>query len=371
MKSIAIFYKSEKKDEKNTQCKNELHLNIWKVYRGKISLKPVYYLDFGLKVKFEMNKICIYVPFEIEHDDKVDKGKLIMDNRSLLGAIFNDDMLPEPCLNPCFCKVSYNNCEQGDKGPFYLYQLGDNNIKFESFKSENGVGTYIKISIDGCPEKNISEFVDEKVYIRFRVMVKDEKQFVITEHISNDLIQAAFSMTDLFDLRFNETREIDGKILEKMRTDEYLQMVFGKIHVFYIADTREDVINGSSIKIDSRLLEENHWCNYEPDNSLKHTHYIAHHWKKAEKEKQPIRNASIFFSTKYPKIDKWRLFAYFGVIVFLGWLGSMLSFAPMQLPHNLWDTIKGTVVLILVLWVIFFVIKVNYEYSSFKFLRKR
>lgn len=71
----------------------------------------------------------------------------------------------------------------------------------------------------------------------------------ITEHVSNDLLQAAFSQTDLFDLRFNEKREIDGKILEKMKSDGFKPLNFDKVHVFYIADTREDVENESSLKL--------------------------------------------------------------------------------------------------------------------------
>lgn len=105
----------------------------------------------------------------------------------------------------------------------------------------------------------------------------------ITEHVSNDLLQAAFSQTDLFDLRFNEKREIDGKILEKMKSDGFKPLNFDKVHVFYIADTREDVENESSLKIDSRLLEKLHWESYEPENKLRNTHYVAHHWRKRRK----------------------------------------------------------------------------------------
>lgn len=158
--------------------------------------------------------------------------------------------------------------------------------------------------------------------------MSDNHQFRITESISNDLIQAAFSRTDLFNLRINELREIDGKVLERMKTDRFSIMSFKKVHVFYITDTRESVVNGSSLKVDTRLLEKDHWKKYEPANSLHDTHYVAHHWKRRRKDdnNENIRCFSIFFSTQYPRLSGWRFLAYFSVVILLGWTGSMLSF---------------------------------------------
>ena len=205
-----------------------------------------------------------------------------------------------------------------------------------------------------------------------RLFVENNSKFVITEHVSNDLLQAAFSQTDLFDLRFNEKREIDGKVLEKMKTEKFEPMQFNKIHVFYIADTRENVENGSSLKIDSRLLEKEHWLNYEPENKLHNTNYVAHHWRK--KESKSFSDASVFFITKYPNIDIWRLMSYFSVIIILGWMGSMLSFTinDIKFDVNNWSTwIRPTLVGLLILFIVGLVIKNNFGIKSIQIFRKR
>lgn len=302
MKSFAIYHKTHEDISNNKllrqvcddwQTKSskdleafsdvgELHINIWKVNNGDIRLHPVFYLDLGIKISFKCEKIRIFVPFVTRKEKQSDLCKTIMEQRELLCAIFNDEMLHTPQKNVCFCKVQSLTNEQ----EFYLYQLASDNIEFEKYEEEGKqVGTYITLTIKGNPanDEDPEQFIDKRLYVRIRLLVDDNSKFAITEHVSNDLLQAAFSQTDLFDLRFNEKREIDGKVLEKMKEDKFEPMVFDKVHVFYIADTREDVENGSSLKIDSRLLEKKHWLTYEPQNKLHNTHYIAHHWRKRRK----------------------------------------------------------------------------------------
>ena len=98
--------------------------------------------------------------------------------------------------------------------------------------------------------------------------------------------------------------------------------------MYSTSQTPESVVNGSSLKVDTRLLEKDHWKKYEPANSLHDTHYVAHHWKRRRKDdnNENIRCFSIFFSTQYPRLSGWRFLAYFSVVILLGWTGSMLSF---------------------------------------------
>lgn len=400
MKSIAIYYKvkeeektSPKSDsnlEENEECSKmvktwkpiesvdiekypdvgEVHVNVWKVYKGKLFLDPIYYMDFGIKVSFKVEQIRLYVPFMVDKDRKIDLCSQLMNNRALLSAVFNDEMLPDPCPNSCYCHVE----NQISKRDFFLYQIGDDNIEYKDFTDENG--TYLTIKINGYPDETKKEsYKDKTLYVRFRLCIVKNNQIAISEHISNDLIQAAFSITDLFDLRFNEIREINPKIQEKMNTDGFERLLFDKLHVFYIADTREDVENCSSLKIDSRLLEKDHWVKYEPENALVYTHFIAHHWRKRRKNfDQPIRDASVFFSTRYPKLDGFRLLAYLFVVVLLGWAGSMLTFKFHEITCTLEQyksLLRPIAIVIMILYVLGIAIKNNIGYQCMKIFRKR
>lgn len=393
MKSFAIYYKVDENYKDESLCKNkvfnseveskeleqyadvgELHMNIWKVNQGGIRLHPVFYVDLGVKVSFKCESIRLYVPFKTKATQQSDLCKTIMENRDLLCAVFNDEMLPEPQPNPCFCKV----INLTDDRDFFLYQLGADNIKYEADSVNNiQVGTYISLTLNGNPtnEDDPKKYKDEQRYVRIRLCVEENDKFAITEHISNDLIQAAFSLTDLFDIRINEKRELDGKILERMKTDGYQQLLFDKVHIFYIADTREDVENESSLKIDSRLLEKNHWLSYEPINSLHNTHFVAHHWRKRRKDKKrPFTDASVFFSTKYPNVDFLRLFSYFAVVVIFGWIGSMLSFKFNEIIFNLdnWKSwIRPGFIVVLFSLIMWLVAKANFGCEMFKIYRKR
>lgn len=398
MRSFAIYYKlrddledqelsSSLKDENGTYSNpikskdlekypdvGELHVNVWKVNHGRMKLHPVFYLDLGIKLSFKCEQVRIFVPFVAKKEKIQDLCKSIMDCRELLCAVFNDEMLPTPQTNTCFCKVE----SQTNKCSFFLYQLASDNITYEEYKEgDRQVGTYITLSIKGNPNnlENLDGYKEQQLYVRLRLFVEDNSEFVVTEHVSNDLLQAAFSQVDLFDLRFNEKREIDGKVLEKMKTDHFEPMRFDKVHVFYIADTREEVENESALKIDSRLLEKQHWLSYEPKNNLQNTHYVAHHWRKRRKENQPpFGDASVFFSTKYPNIDLWRLASYFIVVVLLGWLGSMLSFELPTLYNGdcEWKNwVRPVLVGFLFLFIIGLAIKVNFGITQFKIFRKR
>ena len=402
MKSLAIYYKlrsetqsgthqaeqnehktekqsdtsSDKAQERRKNSKDELHLNIWKVSEGRILLESCFYMDIGLKVSFTYESVRLYLPFTVVKQDSIDLCKTVMENRELLCAIFNDEMLPNPQTNPCFCKVTRqmggNITSQENSGHFFLYQVDDNNIKIEDEVQGEKKGTWVTVTMNGNPtdDDNITNYQNDQLYIRIRLKVADKKQFRITESISNDLVQAAFSRTDLFDLRINELREIDGKVLERMKTDGFTIMAFDKVHVFYITETRETVVNGSSLKVDSRLLEKGHWEKYEPKNTLHNTHYVAHHWKRRRKdEEENIRSFSVFFSTQYPCLSWWRLFAYLSVVILLGWIGSMLSF---DISDNTCEfRIKSVMVIIFLAVIVTFLIRENIGIQMMKIFRKR
>lgn len=272
MRSIALYIDNDQKNsQQNTEendVKEELHINIWKVQQGSLIPKPKLYIDFGIMTTFKTKKMYLYLPFQIV-GRPIDLGKKLQENREMLCTVFNDNLMSETCENNCYSDVK---ASQGNE--FYLFQLGSENIKVEKWDEEGEKdGTFLTILREGWYDNSHNEKNEEaKVYMRFRIEVKDIKEIVYSEFVSNDLLQAAFSKIDLYDIRINETREIHPKIREKMSNEAYKLCTFSKIHLFYMADSREKVENESSLKSDSRILEEGKWSYYEPKNDLMQSH---------------------------------------------------------------------------------------------------
>lgn len=335
MKSLVLYCKSIPKDAlcntmdgKAPQYNNtvEFHINLWKAKNGVVKIMPNLIFDFGIKFESTITELCIFLPFRISKELGVeDLGKCLSTNRDLLNAVFNEDMICQSASNHCFSRITNNtNCSEQES--FYIYHLGEDNYKVEDYTEDSKVkGTYLTINISGNPS-NEEKTPTEKYYVRFRVYVENISEIVRTEILSNDLLQAAFSRMDLFDIRLNEKREIPSKVEEKMKKQQFKLCTFNKLHFFYIVDTHESIDNGIDIRKDSRLLENEQWSEYEPQSNIADVNYIAHHWKKTEDDK-PISHFSLFFSTIYPRLSVVRLAAYFSIVIILGWTGSMLSFS--------------------------------------------
>lgn len=361
---------AENQAQKQTGVKDELHINIWKIQQGHLRLKPKLYIDFGIKTTFRTDKMCLYLPFQIVGKPQ-DLGKKLQDNRDMLCTVFNENLLNETQSNNCYTRISPS--DNSDFSSFYLFQLGSENITIENEGNENG--TYINIERNGWYDNHDNheeaDFDDKLVYMRFRVEVEEIKEIVRSEFVSNDLFQAAFSKVDLYDIRVNETREIHPKVCEKMRSKGFVLCKFKKIHLFYMADSREKVENESSIKSDSRILEEGKWMDYEPSNDLHHTIFLAHHWKKRRKDdEKPIDRFSLFFSTIYPHMHWAHLVAFLCVVIFSGWAGGMLEFNFCEIGND-WKTwARPAIVTMIIVFVIIYALVLNYG-SIVKIFRKR
>lgn len=391
MKSLVLYcnYSKEKKEFEGKQevdtCrlpdKNnvEFHINLWKIKNGVIRITPSLIFDFGIKFSNDITELCLFLPFRVpSHNGVKDLGECLSTNRDLLNAVFNEDMICQSADNHCFYKVSSNSAIGKQKDPFFIYQLGEENVKLEEY-SENSVvkGSFLFISINGTPSGEQAE-KPMQYYVRFRVNVEDINEIVRTEILSNDLLQAAFSRMDLFDIRLNEQREIPSKVDEKMKKHQFELCTFNKLHFFYIVDTHEAIDNGVDVRKDSRLLENEQWKEYEPQSNIKGLNYIAYHWKKTPtiESEGKFRHFNLFFSTIYPKLSSVRLLAYFSIIVLLGWLGSMLTFSLKDLQscnnNTVWSFhwICPIIVVGLFLFLVFYILKTNTVVSCFKVRRK-
>ena len=354
----------------------EFHINLWKVKNGVVRVMPNLIFDFGIKFNSRITELCLFLPFCISKKLGVkDLGKCLSTNRNLLNAVFNEDMIYQSANNHCFSKITNNNTTGTDSSSFFIYHLGEDNFKIENYTEESEVkGTYLTININGNPSNN-NEIINEKYYVRFRVYVENVKEIVRTEILSNDLLQAAFSRMDLFDIRLNEKREIPSKVEEKMKKEQFELCSFNKLHFFYIVDTHETIDNGIDIRKDSRLLENEQWIDYEPNSNIVNVNYIAHHWKKKQEGEKPISHFSLFFTTIYPRLSIVRLTAYFSVVIMLGWIGSMLSFSFHELFNNsmfpLWvKWCKPVIILVILMALFIYIAKSNFILLMIKLRRK-
>lgn len=368
MKSIVLYGKlKEGANIANDYC-TEIHVNIWKVKKSKaLCINEHIYFDFGIMFPACLDNVCLYIPFEIKDKKVYDLGNILISDVALLSAVFNESMRSQSAQNACYTKIHYRD-DTNDERDFNIYKIGQQNVKVWDFKEDdksNPSGSFVNINIVDSPQEQQAE--NTKYYIRFRVEAKEKADVTKSMHVSNNLLQAAFSMTDIYDLRINESREIDVKVKEEMvDQNHYTQCVFDKVHVFYMAEAKEHIDNRSTISLDSRILETKLWEKYEPETNVDNIVYIANHWKRRRKEgEKPIKKFSLFFSTIYPKVYLFRLLVYCATVILLGWMGSMLCF-------GFWDVVDGkvpyrklTIITILVILITGYIIYINFVAKFF------
>lgn len=350
--------KDSGKESDATNMQPELHINIWKFNAGPLDLKSKFVIDFGIKASFSFEKIKIFLPFQLDKNKPwEDLGERVCNNNDLLCAIFNEDLSSSKEANNCFYTIM--NLKDGKREEFKFYILGQSNVKIEECKKP--LGTWMTISIINT---NLELERDAQYYVRFRIELRAYKQFAIRRTISNDLLQAAFSKLDLYDIRINEYRNLDKKVKEVYYSLGYDFIAFRRIHIFYIANTKVSIDNWNINKNDSRIIEPRLWNTYEPFKNYKQSKvFLAHHWKLGN-DKEPIKQLNLFYTAKYPQIQGWTLISYLLVVIILGCIGSWLSTCNSVIPTAL-DLIKpylliGAIIYLLIwlLWSFRFNIKV-------------
>lgn len=375
MKSFVFSYKIREGAQASTDINlAEAHVNIWKVHVGTIFSSVKLFYDFGLKINPNIGDVCLFIPFEIQEKGKdFDLARKLKDSNQLLCTVFNKDLKSDSSPTDCFSRVV-----DSDKSEiFCIYQLGANKFEVEPVKigekgKEKIIGTLLKIHLQDCPSQSGVCKPETPIYIRFRIEPKRVSDAVKSEHISNDFLQDAFSELDLFDFRLNEQRDVHTEAVDKMKGDGFSFLEFTMVHLFFMAETKETVQNGSALKSDSRLLEKELWHHYIP-NGAKDTHYIAHHWKKRKTKtkevdgkeveyQEPFKDYRIFFTSLYPKTNWIRLFVYLSVMVILSWAGSMLSFSVMGVLNVSINQIWKVVILgVMAGFALLFFIVTNYR----------
>ena len=400
MKSIGLFWSNN--DSKEKKCEtcpysqqettNQPHslkdenetfdfqINLWNskvrnVATGKVTRFRA--IDFGVVCPLSTRTLIFLFPFEVKHNDFQDLVKCLSLDTDLLCTVFNDDL--RSSSEPSKSYHTIDGISDNSDVHYLMYELSKENIKDLNYDSQLNL-TQITISIN-------SIFDDEKhsayrLFLRFRIKLHSFDAFAKKKDVSNDWLQSAFSSTYMFDVRLNDVRELSKKRKELVEHQGYQLPEFRKVHFFYMTDSEEIVENGSSIKLDRRLLENDRWHSYLGDNLEFTTENVAHHWKKKEESKlsvkevaieennttqvkvtqtkSTIKNFSIFFKTEFSDIRKARVFGYLVLIIILGIISSsavalISSFLPDNFYHEwvMWLLI----IAILVLGAYFSIIK--------------
>jgi hypothetical protein len=372
MRSIGFFWKDHKDKRQVNNCEScpykiddavnpkvdehpnvdnsfVLQINLWNTRVKKVAGKNSMIfkaIDFGIVCPLSTSEIAILFPFKIVQNDFQDLVKCLSIDTDLLCTVFNEDLksISEP-------DKSYHAIEC-EKFKYLMYELSNDNIAEIKYDCQTDT-TLVVLKINSNFDTSI--FKDYKLFLRFRIKMHDFKCFALKKEISNDWLQAAFSSSYMFDIRVNDVRELSKKKKEFVEFEGFRLPVFSKIHFFYMADSEETVENGSSLKLDSRLLENSRWHSYL-GNGLEFTSTnIAHHWKKSSKMilrpkninlndsqgkigfelyRPEIMDFSLFFKTEFSEPRRKRIMLYLFIIILLGIISSSIVSVTEYFTHK-------------------------------------
>lgn len=312
MNSIGILYttKQSKAPRESVEVNADLHINFWKLPTESKNYNR--FIDIGVMV-YEMgddiDALYFYLPFVVKVEDLEDLGKpLSHDN--LLCVLFGADY---EIRNNISTSYTYADTQTEGKHSFWMYQLEKPNFHTEQKQS----GTIVKISIKTHPNNSavIKEGKGKKdstkynLYVRFRVNNLTDKKQYVTESISNDFLQSAFSRTEMVDLYVNEKRDFDKSDYQDLSNiGSFFQ--FSKFHFFFVGSTQEEAIYGHTAHKDSRLLDAKKWEKYIGNHNPKSKMCIAYHWNvDVSKGRSKVFVRTIYSSPNLWKISKYTAYA--------------------------------------------------------------
>lgn len=332
-----------------TPFQSDIHINLWK------DSNKNYSLDFGIKLydvdyshQKGLDSICIFVPFKCDAFQIEDLGKLI-NTCSEISTIFNESYKMES--GPDMSSLTKFTNEDDS---FYLFELGDQNIRPEYKKSLNG--TFITLSVPIPAALLYNTF---NLYVRFRIKVNTPEAISFLKHdeqIANNFLQAAFSRMELYDFRLNDTRNTEDKVYQELITNQgYKLLEMRKVHFFFMTGAKDHVGNGNIDRMDTRMLEIEKWTKYKGEK-FEHP-LVAYHWKRKrdeQKANQIVHSFEAFFRNTCNSIN-WFLFcSYVVFLVAIGTTGSLLSTINFSLVIN-WTAVIGNVIMYIVFIVLYII----------------
>lgn len=347
----------------------DLHLNLWKCsnseYMFDIGLM-LYDIDYvsGDDKQHNFESLVIYLPYQCQLNDIQDLGKRLNDNSESVSTIFNEFYPQVSGPEMSSMKKYYRKADEIKKKEdpskdvlsFYLYALGDNDIKI--LPTEGVPGTFIKLSVAISNEMKQEKF---NLYVRFRINIKsaDGIRFLKhDEHISNNVLQAAFSRMELYDCRFNDIRDTNDKVYQELTDSKRLNsslLLMRKVHFFFMSDAKDHIANGNMERMDTRMLEIEKWNKYI-GNESSHP-YVAYHWKKSpnkEDRETFFSSFEVFFRDTCDNRNPLLIIAYILFALAIGTTGSLLSTIDFTKNINVYGILANVltyILCIIIIWV--------------------
>lgn len=310
MNSIGIY------SNDNSKLDIELHINIWHTVKKKNLFKKIKnlfsnifcfvdevnaysnYLEFGFKLKNNIQELCIYLPLNITSDDIEDKIINLKNDIDLSEALFNrnidvstDDGKPT--------KIKFD----GDTDGINYISLNKKNYSLEIEKA----GVLIKVKMP-------TDLQGETLYYRFRI--NKLSNFIEEQLHNNSLFDGYEDNRAILSLNINQIRKIPSEIRDKIPKDK----IFSKTIFFLLTDENTD-IRFTSNSIDStRILENNIWNKYVSLNNTEKV--VAYQWGEYNgKHSKYMLLLKLGYRSK--KFTTYILMIV--VILFFGSLGGMLG----------------------------------------------
>ena len=258
--SMLVATKINNSDDKSFfEC--DLHVNLWKNSFTDYSLDLGTMLyDVECRNNMELNSLCVFFPFKCDKSSIEDLGCKLK-TRENVSTLFNDSYKMESGPDKSSMNKFTKDKDKDEKDTFYVFELGDCNIKSEYNESFNG--TFLTLSVpipDGLKQTKFN------LYVRFRVNISSKegvKFLKYDEQISNNFLQAAFSRMELYDLRLNDIRNTDDKVFQELTSAKGYKLVeMRKVHFFFMTGAKDHVVNGNIDRMDTRMLEIEKWEDY-------------------------------------------------------------------------------------------------------------
>ncbi len=261
MNSFSIWSKNYNKNDSLDIC---LHINFWNLKKEKKSC--AYYIDFGIMVNdiTKVESVYLFCPFKISEDCFEDLGEKISKDVKLLNAIFNENYSIKNFENEKFHDIIDSN----NKSTFILYSIGQDERTIK--EKYNGTILEFKINKFDRFEEN------KKYYIRFRLCTQKLNDIIYHYNNSNIFFENAYWITELFDFRMNEKRNLEPQLLKDMELISNLKIL--KTHLLIMKSSNDVLTFVSSQNEISRILENDLWSNYI-DFSHLDKKMISYHWK--------------------------------------------------------------------------------------------
>ncbi|MBL0686427.1 MAG: hypothetical protein JJV95_02365 [Sulfurospirillum sp.] len=249
MNSIAVWW------DKQDDLKVHLDVNIWHTKESKNN-----YLEFGLKITNykKIDKLHIYIPYDIDIDDIEDKAGLLSSEPSLTKAMFNENLDVTP-PSGSFSTVKFHD-ETIDN---FLY------CKLDKENDINIKDQIVTLEINKNNKKNINT-----IYYRFRI---NKLESIFTESDENYiLLDGLFKKNGFLEVNINSVRKLPSSVVDKLSDIKFTSM-----NLFLMTNNFTNFIFKSEEVKKSRILENHIWEEYlSKENAKDINKIIAYHWKR-------------------------------------------------------------------------------------------